>query len=225
MRLTFIIAALVFVAAGCAHHATPVGRVPESDRAVVAQGPNEPRQIRILRPISISGVALPANSTVLRLSADTYHLVPAAPTEVESIPVPAHSAIELVKTSSLFVGERYVWNGVVFAGGPVAYGPIQAEQGDRLYFSGKLGAAKWLSQLHLAKAHQVKGREYPPGTILDVSPDGTIHGVYTPAAQAALAEQRRAGAEHAELCAQRCAIVTNAQQNALCLQRCASEVR
>lgn len=199
---------------------TPIGGVAEADREVVTPGLNEPEQIRLKRAAEICGVALTAGSLVKRSSNDAFRLIPAEPTKAGGIPVPAHSEIEVVRSTSTITGDSFAWNGVVHMGGAARYGTFDVEQDDRVFFASDATHGTTIAQLQLARDREVHGVPSPAGTIFDIDANGKVTSSYTPIAQRQLAAEREAREQRLQGCKTRCAVVTDPAENNRCLDQC-----
>ena len=204
---------------------TPIAGVPAASCETVEPGLNdEPDQIKLTQPAKVAGIDLPAGSVVKRDGEKNYRLVSAGPTKVGGVEVPAGTEIELVKANSIVTGDRYNWNGVVHVGGQSTYSGHQVEAGDRVVFAGALFGTPSIMQIRLNEARQVRGKDYPAGTLIDIDAKGKITGAYTPEAQNMLAKERTARAKEREQrerdCKVQCSIVTEFHAHARCMGNC-----
>ena len=227
MRKSILPLLLAFTLGGCGlfiKGKTPIAAVPDADRETVTPGANEPDKIRLTKPAKIAGVDLPAGSVIRRDDENKFSLVPAEPTTISGVSIPANTEIELIKASSIVTGPKYNWNGVVHVGGQATYSGHQVEAGDRVAFAGNLFSTPSIMQIQLAEARSVNGKDYPAGTIIDIDAKGKITAAYTPEAQSMLAKQRveraKAKKQREEDCKRTCAVVTDFHENAKCMGRC-----
>jgi hypothetical protein len=138
--------------------------------------------------------------------------------------VPAGSWFEFRKATSIVVGDRYNWNGVVHFGGPHAYGMIEAQKGDRGFFTGSLFSNAQLTQIAIATPRAMGGQMLPAGSIVDLRDDGQIKETFTPGEQQKLArerEERRQERERKEQrCREACGPVIELGANSQCMANC-----
>jgi hypothetical protein len=219
--------ATVVAAGGCGLfiHNTPISNLAEPDREVIAQQGGKPQAVRLTRPASVSGFDLAAGSVVAADGMD-YRIQTAQEITVSGAVIPANSWFELKKAVSIVTGDRYNWNGVVHLGGPHAYGMIEAQAGDRAFFTGTLFTNAQLTQLAISSPRAVGGRMLPAGSIIDLRENGQIQETFTPGEQQELARERARRQEeqrrHEERCHEVCAPVTDFAENAKCLANCRS---
>lgn len=216
---------LAGAAAGCGLfiHPTPISKVPESDREPVGRYGGSLLTVRLTKPAKVSGFDL-APGSVIRPDGRDYQIQTAEEITVSGVVVPAGSWFELIKATSIVVGDRYNWNGVVHFGGPHAYGMIEAQQGDRGFFTGSLFSNAQLTQIAIATPRAMGGRMLPAGSIVDLRDDGQIKETFTPGEQQELArerEERRQERERKEQrCREACAPVIELGANAQCMANC-----
>jgi hypothetical protein len=216
-------AALSFAGCGLFIHSTPISKLPEPDREVIAQSAGNPRAVRLTRPAKVSGFQLAAGS-VVKADGSDFQVQTAEPMTISGVTVPAGSWIELKKANSIVTGDQYNWNGVVHLGGEQAYGMIQAQKGDRAYFTGSWFSNAQLTQLSIATTREIGGRTLPAGSIIDLREDGQIKESFTPGEQKELAnereERRKEKARKEQRCQEVCAPVTDFAANARCMSNC-----
>jgi hypothetical protein len=219
----FSTAAVLFLG-GCAmfiHDKTPIATVPDADREVVQQGLNEPDAIKLTKPAKIGGIDLAAGSVVKHDGEKDYLLVTVGPTTVSKVAIPAGTEIEMKKADS---GDHWNWNGVVHMGAAASYNGHDVQPGDRVVFAAELFGTPSLMQFALGADREVRGRQYPRGTIFDVDRNGKITGSYTPDQQAGLAHAReehaKEKAQREKDCKVRCSVVTDFHENAKCMGNC-----
>jgi hypothetical protein len=222
-----VAATLVTGVSGCGlfiHH-TPISNLGDADREVIAQQGGTPQAVRLTHPATVSGFDLAAGSVVAADGMD-YRIQTSQEITVSGAVIPAGSWFELKKAVSIITGDRYNWNGVVHLGGAHAYGMIEAQPGDRAYFTGTLFTNAQLTQLAIASPRAVGGRMLPAGSIIDLRENGQIQETFTPGEQQELARERAIRQEeqrrHEQRCHEVCAPVTDFAENAKCLANCRS---
>jgi hypothetical protein len=218
-------AALSITGCGLFIHGTPMSGVPTQDREVLAEEGGRPQSIRLTRPTTISGFPL-ATGSVVQADGRDCRIQTAEPLTTSGVTIPARSWLELKKANSIVTGDKYNWNGVVHLGGAQAYGMVQAQEGDRAYFTGSLFSDAKLTQLAIATTREMGGRSLPAGSIIDFREDGRIQETFTPGEQRQLAHERQERqaerARQEQRCKEVCAPVTDFAANARCLGSCRS---
>lgn len=216
-------AALSITGCGLFIHGTPISGVPTQDRETVSEEGGKPREVRLTKPMTISGFAL-APGSVIKADGQDYQIQTAEPLTTSGVAIPARSWLELKKANSIITGDKYNWNGVVHLGGPQAYGMTQAQEGDRAYFTGALFRDAKLTQLSIGAPREMSGRTLPAGSIIDFKEDGSIKETFTPGEQQGLAHQRQERqaqkARQEQRCKEVCAPVTDFAANARCMGNC-----
>jgi hypothetical protein len=217
------VTALALTGCGLFIHSTPISKLPEQNREVVAESGGKPQSVRLTKPAKVSGFELAAGSVVEAEGSD-YRVQTAEPMTIKGVTVPAASWFELKKDTSIIVGDVYNWNGVVHLGGPQSFGMIQAEKGDRAFFTGNLFSNMQLTQLSISTPREIGGRTLPRGSIIDLREDGQIKETFTPGEQQQLAvdreERRKEKIRHEQRCKEVCAPVTDFAENAKCMSNC-----
>jgi hypothetical protein len=224
--VTPLTAATAMMIAGCGLfiHSTPISKLPEQDREVIAQNGGTPLAVRLTRPAKVAGFDV-APGSVVQADGQDYKLQTAEPLTVKGVMIPARSVIELKKDVSIVTGDVYNWNGVVHLGGPISVGMFQAEPGDRAYFEmTTLWSNMKLTQVRLSTPREIGGRTLPAGSLVDLRDDGQIKESFTPGEQQQLAhdreERRQERARQEQRCKEVCAPVTDFSANATCLGNC-----
>jgi hypothetical protein len=217
------LAALTVGGCGLFIHPTPISDLAEPDREVVAQRGGAPQVVRLTRPAKVGSFDLAAGSLVAADGRD-FRIQTAQEIAVSGVAIPAGSWFELKKANSIITGDRYNWNGVVHLGGPQAYGMIQAQAGDRAYFTGSLFSNAQLTQLAIATPRLIGGRMLPAGSIIDLRENGQIQETFTPGEQQQLAHDREVRRQererHEQRCKEVCAPVTDFAENSKCMANC-----
>ncbi|HMF43515.1 MAG TPA: hypothetical protein VKQ32_22735 [Polyangia bacterium] len=218
-------AALLITGCGLFIHSTPISKLPEQDRETVAQSGGTPRAVRLTKPAKVSGFDVAAGSVVQEDGQD-FQLQTAEALTIKGVIIPAGSWFELKKANSIITGDVYNWNGVVHLGGPQEYGIIQAQQGDRAFFTGNLFSNMQLTQISISTPREIGGRTLPRGSIIDLRENGQIQETFTPGEQQQLAhdreERRKERERHDQRCKEVCAPVTDFAENAKCMANCRS---
>ena len=217
--------ATALTGAGCGLfiHPTPISKLAEPDREVISVSGGTPLAVRLTRPSTVSGFDL-APGSVIRADGRDYQAQTAEEITVSGAVIPAGSWFELKKANSIVVGDRYNWNGVVHLGGPHAYGIIEAQKGDRAYFTGALFSNAQLTQIAIATPRAIGGRMLPAGSIVDLQDNGQVQETFTPGEQQQLAHDREVRRQererHEQRCREVCAPVTDLAENAKCMGNC-----
>ena len=225
LRALALIAATVLGSGGCGLfiHPTPISKLAEPDREVISGSAGAPQAVRLTQPAKVSGFDLAAGS-VIRADGRDYQFQTAEEITVSGAVIPAGSWFELKKANSIVVGDRYNWNGVVHLGGPHAYGIIEAQRGDRAYFTGALFSNAQLTQISIATPRAIGGRMLPAGSIVDLRDNGQVQETFTPGEQQQLAHDREVRRQekerHEQHCREICAPVTDFAENAKCIANC-----
>ena len=218
-------AATALTSGGCGLfiHPTPISKLAEPDREVISERGGTPQAVRLTRPGKVSGFDLAAGS-VIQADGGDYQFQTAEEITVSGAVIPAGSWFELKKANSIVVGDRYNWNGVVHLGGPRAYGIIEAQKGDRAFFTGSLFSNAQLTQISIATPRAIGGRMLPAGSIVDLRENGQIQETFTPGEQQQLAHDREVRRQeqerHEQHCREVCAPVTDFGENAKCIANC-----
>ena len=204
---------------------SPISKVPSDGRETVQESGGNPIVVRLTQPAKIAGISVTKGTIIQQTGDKTCDVTTQDATTVGKVAVPAKSKIELVVRESMLTGNRYGWNGVVHIGAATVYGEHKVETGDRLFFAGDLFKGATLAQITTATAREIKGREYPAGTIVDIDRKGAITGVYSPQAQAMLAAEREAykkqKAEKEQRCKEVCApLAGNLTEHSKCMGKC-----
>jgi hypothetical protein len=223
--MTFFAVSTALAAGGCGLfiHSTPISKLPAQDREVLAGNADQPQAVRLTKPAKVSGFEVAAGS-VIKADGRDYRLQTAQPLAIKGVTVPAASWFELKKDTSIVTGDVYNWNGVVHLGGPQAYGILEAQEGDRAFFTGNLFSNMQLTQLSISTSREIGGRSLPAGSIIDLRDDGQIKETFTPGEQKQLAadreERRKERARQEQRCKEVCAPVTDFAANARCMGNC-----
>lgn len=221
---TIAFAAIAFTGCGLFIHSTPISKLQEQDREVIAQNGGKPQAVRLTRPAKVAGFDLAAGS-VVQADGQDFRLQTAEPLTVKGVVIPAKSSIELKKDVSIVTGDVYNWNGVVHLGGPLANGMFEAQAGDRAYFEmANLWSNMKLTQVQLSTPREIGGRMLPAGSLVDLRDDGQIKETFTPGEQQQLAHdrevRRQERARQEQRCKEVCAPVTDFAANARCMGNC-----
>jgi len=223
-----VLAAAVLGITGCGLfiHSTPISKLADSDREVIAQNGGKPLAVRLTRPAKVAGFDVAAGS-VVQADGQDYRLQTAEPLTVKGVSIPARSWIELKKDVSIVTGDVYNWNGVVHLGGTLSTGMFDAQEGDRAYFEmTTLWSNMKLTQVRLSTPREIGGRMLPRGSIIDLRENGQIQETFTPGEQQQLArdreERRKERERHEQRCKEVCAPVTDFAENAKCMASCRS---
>ncbi|HEY7372477.1 MAG TPA: hypothetical protein VIF57_09990 [Polyangia bacterium] len=223
---TVAVAAVAFTGCGLFIHSTPISKLPDQDREVIAQSGGKPNAVRLTRPAKVAGFDVAAGS-VVQADGQDFRLQTAEPLTVKGVLLPARSSIELKKDVSIVTGDVYNWNGVVHLGGPLGSGSFEAQAGDRAYFeTTTLWSNMKLTQVRLSTPREIGGRMLPAGSIVDLRDDGQIKESFTPGEQQQLAHDREVRRQERirqeQRCKEVCAPVTDFAANARCLNNCRS---
>jgi hypothetical protein len=220
------LAAAVLSLAGCGLfiHSTPISKLPEQDREVIAQSGGTPRAVRLTHPAKVAGFDVAAGS-VVQADGQDYRLQTAEPLTIRGVTIPGRSWFELKKDVSIVTGDVYNWNGVVHLGGTYTNGMFDAQEGDRAYFeSTTLWSSAKLTQVRLSTPREIGGRTLPAGSLVDLRDDGQIKETFTPGEQQQLAHdrevRRQERARQEQRCKEVCAPVTDFAANARCIGNC-----
>jgi hypothetical protein len=223
---TVLAATAAFGIAGCGLfiHSTPISKLADSDREVIAQSGGKPLAVRLTKPAKVAGFDLAAGS-VVQAEGQDYRLQTAEALTIKGVTIPARSSIELKKDVSIVTGDVYNWNGVVHLGGPLSTGMFDAQEGDRAYFEmTTLWSNMKLTQVRLSTPREIGGRTLPAGSLVDIRDDGQIKETFTPGEQQQLAHDREVRRQERERqeqrCKEVCAPVTDFAANARCLGNC-----
>ena len=220
-----LLVATALTSAGCGLfiHPTPISKLAEPDREVLSLSGGTPQAVRLTRPSTVTGFDL-APGSVIQADGRDYRIQTAEELTVSGAVIPAGSWFELKKANSIIVGDRYNWNGVVHLGGPHVYGMIEAQKGDRAYFTGALFSDAQLTQIAIATPRAMGGRMLPAGSIVDLRDNGQIQETFTPGEQQQLAHDREVRRQererHEQRCREVCAPVTDFAENAKCMGNC-----
>jgi hypothetical protein len=224
--IAIALAAVALTGCGLFIHATPISKLPEQDREVIAQNGGKPNAVRLTRPAKVAGFEVAAGS-VVQADGQDFRLQTAEALTVKGVLIPAKSSIELKKDVSIVTGDVYNWNGVVHLGGPLGSGMFEAQAGDRAYFEmTTLWSSMKLTQVRISTPREIGGRLLPAGSIVDLRDDGQIKESFTPGEQQQLAHdrevRRQERARQEQRCKEVCAPVTDFAANARCMNNCRS---
>jgi hypothetical protein len=225
LRSLALTAATALTVGGCGLfiHPTPISKLAESDREVLSASGGTPHAVRLTRPATVSSFDL-SRGSVVQADGRDFRIQTAEEMTVSGAVIPAGSWFELKKANSIITGDQYNWNGVVHLGGAHAYGIIEAQPGDRAFFTGSLFANAQLTQLAISTPRMIGGRMLPAGSIVDVRENGQVQETFTPGEQQQLAHDREVRRQeqerHDRRCREVCAPVTDFGENSKCLSNC-----
>ena len=197
-RLTLCAAATLAITGCSMMNPTPITRLPEADREVVSQSPEE---VRLKKPATVAGFPLAAGSVVKNDDGRGYLIETAEQTTHRGVTIPAGSSVEIK-----YKDDDWKWNGVVHVGGSFTYGLIPAEKGDTLYFTASEYSTPTMTEVRIKTARTINGKSLPEDSVIDLERDGKIKATYTP-------EQQKS-------CRETCAPFTNSSANWKCRASC-----